>query len=252
MVAASLGFLHVPGAPGTTSVGEAGQRMSVELTTLPRRQRRGGSMVLNAACLLITLLALLFILPAAFGLSRYVITGGSMTGTISRGSVVFEETVPVADLAVGDIITYLPPAESGLDDLVTHRIVSIDGDTFRTKGDANPDVDPWTFQLSSTVQPRVVADVPYIGYLFIALADRGTRMLVIGVPAAIIALLSLRELTSGLRRRSRPTSEPTAESAQTPVEPAVEPAAPAGPPAVDIPVARTPARSAVARPRALG
>jgi signal peptidase len=213
--------------------------MSVELTTLPPRTRRGGSLVLNAACVLITLLALLFILPAAFGLSRYVITGGSMSGTIERGAVVFEETVPVADLAVGDIITYLPPAESGLDTLVTHRIVSIDGDTFRTRGDANADVDPWTFQLSSTVQPRVVADVPYVGYLFIALADRGTRMLVIGVPAAIIALLSLRELASGLRRR--PRSKAAAAASE-----------PADAPGVEIPAARKPVRSVVAHPRTLG
>ena len=245
MAAPTLGFLHVPGTPETTSVGEAGQRMSVELTTLPRRPRRGGSLVLNACCLLITLLALLFIVPAAFGLSRYVITGGSMAGTIERGSVVFEETVPVADLAVGDIITYLPPAESGLDTLVTHRIVSIDGDTFRTRGDANPDVDPWTFQLSSPVQPRVVADVPYVGYLFIALADRGTRILVIGLPAAIIALLSLRELISGTRRRPSTQSGPAAPATSTAGEPAEVPP-------VDIPAVRTPVRPAAARPRALG
>lgn len=223
--------------------------MSVELTTLPLRRRRGGSLVLNAACVLITLLALLFILPAAFGLSRYVMTGGSMTGTIARGSVVFEETVPVTELEVGDIITYLPPTESGLDTLVTHRIVSIDGDTLRTRGDANPEVDPWTFQLSAQVQPRVVADVPYVGYLFVALADRGTRMLVIGLPAAIIALLSLRELTSGLRRR--PRSQPTAG----PSEPASSGSArsrSSDPTAVELTAARTPLRSSVARPRALG
>ena len=81
------------------------------------------------------------------------------------------------------MITYQPPADSGIDNLVTHRIVSIEGDVFRTQGDANPDVDPWTFQLTSTSQSRVSYSVPYVGYVFIALQDRSLRMIVIGVPA---------------------------------------------------------------------
>ena len=199
--------------------------MSLELTTRPRRGRRGG-WVLNALCVLVTLLALLFLLPAAFGLSRYVVTGDSMSGTVERGSVVLEKPVPVSDLRVGDIITSRPPAESGIDTLLTHRIVSIDGTTLRTQGDANAHVDPWAFQLTDPVQPRVVADIPWIGYLFIALAERSTRLLVVGLPVAVIALLSLRELTGGRRRR------PDHGAAAT---------APAVPPAAGVPVPRTPA-----------
>lgn len=205
--------------------------MSLELTTRPRRGRRSG-WVLNALCVLVTLLALLFLLPAAFGLSRYVVTGTSMSGTIERGSVVLEKAVPVSDLRVGDIITYLPPAESGVDTLLTHRIVSIDGTTLRTQGDANGHVDPWAFQLTVPVQPRVVADVPWVGYLFLALADRSTRLLVVGLPVAVIALLSLRELTG--RRRRRPDAA----------------AAAAAPPVAGIPAPRTPVvPSATVHPR---
>ena len=80
------------------------------------------------------------------------------------------------------MITYQPPADSGVDHLVTHRIVGIEGDVFRTKGDANADVDPWTFQLTSTSQSRVSYAVPYVGYVFLALQDRTLRMLLIGVP----------------------------------------------------------------------
>ena len=64
----------------------------------------------------------------------------------------------------------------------------------RTKGDANADADPWTFTLVDTEQPVVEYTVPKLGYLLIALADREVRMLVIGVPAGIIALLALVEL----------------------------------------------------------
>lgn len=233
---ANLGWWD-PATPGDKRVGSR-SAMSLELTTRPRRGRRGG-WILNAACVLVTLLALLFLLPAALGLSRYVVTGTSMSGTIERGSVVLEKTVPVADLRVGDIITYLPPAESGIDTVLTHRIVSIDGTTLRTQGDANRHVDPWVFQLTSTAQPRVVADIPWVGYLFIALADRSTRLLVVGLPVAVIALLSLRELAGGWRPR-RP-ARPAREAAAT---------APAVPPVAGIPVPRAPvAPPAAAHPR---
>ena len=92
-------------------------------------------------------------LPLA-GYDRYVITGGSMGDTIERGSVVWAKAVPVADLQVGDVITYTPPRGAGPEGLVTHRIVAIRRDRdgrreFRTKGDANAQVDPWTFNLDA-------------------------------------------------------------------------------------------------------
>ncbi len=184
----------------------------MEIILEKQRRPRAARWAVNALCLLVMVLALGFLLPAAFGLQRYVITGGSMEGTYDLGSVVFEESVPVADLEVGDVITYVPPAESGIDTLVTHRIVAIEGSGFRTQGDANPDVDPWTFELTAGSQNRVTASVPYVGYLFLALGDRSTRMVVIGVPAAVIALASLAELLQALRRR------PTTISATSTVE----------------------------------
>jgi signal peptidase len=202
----------------------------MEIVLEKPRRPRAGRWAVNALCLLVMVLALALLLPAAFGLQRYVIMGGSMEGTYDLGSVVFEENVPVDDLEVGDVITYLPPAESGIDTLVTHRIVEIDGATFRTKGDANADVDPWTFELTAANQNRVTASVPYVGYLFIALGDRSTRMILIGIPAAIIALASLAELLQALRRKpelvssvssvavpdQRPASAPTAQVALEP------------------------------------
>lgn len=189
---------------------------------------RGG--LVNLGLLLTFLVALGFLVPSLMGLQRYVIMGGSMEGTYDLGSVVFEEVVPVEDLQVGDVITYVPPAESGITNLVTHRIVEIDGNEFRTQGDANADVDPWTFQLTAATQPRVVAHVPYVGFAFIALADRGTRMAVIGIPAGLIALVSLVEVVRTLRpQRHLEESGPAAD--------APAPDAPVDAPAGDAPAA---------------
>ncbi|HET7683969.1 MAG TPA: signal peptidase I [Marmoricola sp.] len=184
-----------------------------------KKSKRSTGILVNALCVLVSLAALAFIVPAAFGLQRYVIAGGSMTGSISLGSVAFEEVVSVDELRVGDVITYLPPADAGVDNLVTHRIVSIKGDTFRTKGDANAGPDPWTFQLVSGTQPRVVFHVPLVGYPLLALQDRDTRMLALGGPAAVVFLLALAELL-GLRRRRR---------VEAPVRPVTAPSAPSGP-----------------------
>jgi signal peptidase len=166
------------------------------------------------------LASIAFIAPSVFGYERYVITGGSMSGTFEKGSVVFEKPIPVTHLAVGDIITYQPPASSGLADLVSHRLIKITHHkngtvVYHTKGDANPAPDPWTFQLNAATQPVEAAHVPMVGYLFLAMSERDTRMLVIGTPAGIIALYSLVELVRALRE---PGSEGTADTEPEPAQ----------------------------------
>ena len=143
--------------------------------------------------------ALAMLLPSLLGMERYVITGGSMTGSYDRGSVVFEKSVPVADLEVGDVITYKPPPGSVTHGLVTHRIVWIGRDrhgarAFRTKGDHNGGADPWRFTLPGANQARVMFHIPYVGYLLAALGIRELRMLLIGLPALVIGLLAFVRL----------------------------------------------------------
>lgn len=142
--------------------------------------------VMVAACVL----AGLMILPTLLGFERYVIVSGSMEPTIPVGSVVYDEVVPLDQLEVGDIITFVPPPEFDIDDPVTHRVVEIsdmDGQlVFRTKGDANEDVDPWRMVLDGPDQARVVHHIPYVGYFYMALQVRWVQVLVIAVPAALL------------------------------------------------------------------
>lgn len=159
----------------------------------------------KAALLLGLALGLVLVVPALLGFDRYVITGGSMTGTVDKYSVVFEKQVPVDELAVGDVITYQPPADSGTRSLVTHRIIAIgaspDGrSVLRTQGDANPDPDPWRFELVQPTVNRMAFHVPYVGWPLIALADPQLRRLLLGGPAAIIGLLAAIELAGAVRR----------------------------------------------------
>jgi signal peptidase len=164
---------------------------------LVRRASRALSALLLMAGLLF---GGVLVLPALGGWERYVIVSGSMTGTYDRGSLVIDDVIPVADLKAGDVITYTPPPGSGPKGLVTHRIVSVTPNAktgmpvFRTKGDFNKSADPWTFTLSQPTQARVRFGVPYMGFAVAALSRRDLRMLIVGIPAALIALTSLAGL----------------------------------------------------------
>ena len=144
----------------------------------------------------LAIVVLVIVVPALLGMQRYVITGGSMTGTISKGSVIYSRLTSVEQLKVGDIITFYPPGYSAP---VTHRIIGIDagqgGKTvFRTKGDFNEAADPWKVNLVESRQARYVFHIPGIGYFLAALAIRQVRMILIGLPALVIALSLLWSL----------------------------------------------------------
>jgi signal peptidase I len=167
--------------------------------------RRAFGFVLCAAALV---LALAVLVPALLGFQRYVITSGSMTGTYDRGSLVFDRVVATSSLREGDAITFRPPGQAGL---VTHRIVSVGTvrgqRVFTTKGDANRTADVWGGLTLRGRQARVAFHVPYVGYGIAALGDRRARMVVIGLPALLIAISTLAGLwrdTSPEARASRP------------------------------------------------
>jgi len=159
--------------------------------------RRVARVTLTLVCLGVMLGTIAtLLLPTLLGYERYVITGGSMTGSIPKGAVIYSRLTPVGDLRAGDVITFVPP---GMSRPVTHRIVSIEPDddgelVFRTKGDFNATADPWDVHLTEPAQARYAFHIPYLGYGLAALAIRQVRMLLIGVPAIVIALSLLVSL----------------------------------------------------------
>jgi signal peptidase len=146
--------------------------------------------LLSALLLLMLGLGALMLAPALLGYQRYVITGGSMGGALPRGSIAYEEVVAATRVRLGDVITYRSP---GAHRLVTHRVAWIGHDRrgqriYRTRGDANPAADPWTFRLGAAKQARLAFHVPLAGYALGALSVRWVRMAVIGGPALAIAV----------------------------------------------------------------
>jgi signal peptidase len=173
------------------------------LAASPPIARRAFGFLLGAVALT---LALAVLVPALLGYQRYVITSGSMTGTYDRGSLVFDRVVPTVSLKVGDVITFRPPGHAGL---VTHRIHSMQTvrgqRVFTTKGDANRVPDAWgAIALHDARQARVAFHLPYLGWGIAALSERPVRMLIIGLPAFLIAISTL----AGLWRDTSPEGRP--------------------------------------------
>jgi signal peptidase len=164
-----------------------------------RRRERLANRLTTLAFVIAVVVVGLMLVPGLLGLQRYAIVSGSMEPTIPKGSVVYDELVPVEDLRVGDVITFVPPPEYHISQPVTHRIVEIETGkenstapgklTFRTKGDANEAMDAWTMVLDQPRQTRVAHHLPWIGYVYIALGQRWVQLLVVGIPALLIIVV---------------------------------------------------------------
>jgi signal peptidase I len=162
----------------------------------PAKRLAGKLLTALCAAALLVVVALVLV-PGLLGLQRFVITGGSMTGTIPKGAIIYSKVVPATTLRVGDIITFTPP---GYDEAVTHRIIGVeqapDGQTaYRTKGDFNEIADPWNpVTLNEPRQARYVFQVPLLGYVLAALGTRSARIMLVALPAFLIALSILWSL----------------------------------------------------------
>ncbi|GAB6986762.1 S24/S26 family peptidase [Nocardioides pyridinolyticus] len=180
----------------------------MEITTSPHRPASTPWGRLVALVVVLAPVTVLVLLPIGLGLQRYVVTGHSMAGdgpgSISRGSVVFERSVPVSDLRPGDVITYRPPASAETDGLVTHRIVDIGPHGIRTQGDARSEPDPWLLEPDGPVVPRVVFALPYVGYAYLVLGGPLQWVLV----AAGVGLLMLAVSRAARRTKPALTSAP--------------------------------------------
>lgn len=156
-------------------------------------------------CGLAVLVALAYAGLLLAGYRPVVVYSGSMEPELGVGSLAFVESVPAADIATGDVITFTDPYQPAR--LVTHRVVEVvdrpeGGLAYRTKGDANAHRDPWAIALPAEAG-RTAFDVPYVGYALWYAKTREARTL-------LILLLASLVLGGLLRRIWRP--EPAREA----------------------------------------
>lgn len=121
---------------------------------------------------------------------------GDMVITGPQGGLLSKEIKP------GTIITYARGEE-----LVTHRVLSVDGDTLVTKGDATEDPDPWPVSLSSDVKGVYLFKIPYVGYISDFIRTKLGWLLVIILPATVLVALLLRDIFKELRKDSEKVTQ---------------------------------------------
>lgn len=132
--------------------------------------------------------------------------GGSMEPAIKLGSLAVIRPVEPQNVRVGDVITYRSGTESNT--VTTHRVIEVlpsDGSLmFRTKGDANEDPDAYIVPAENVVG-RVWMSVPYVGYVMDFVKSPIGLGLLIGIPAALIIGIELRNIfrSIGDLRRKR-------------------------------------------------
>jgi len=131
------------------------------------------------------------------------VTSGSMRPTISPGDVAVTQAVPVSSLKVGDVIVFYPPGVTA--EPVMHRIVSLENGLIKTRGDANNVDDSWQVTLRGTTAYRMVAVVPFIGWLT---ELQRPALIVAGLLVVLAILLEIRKEVRGKRTKAR--SEPQA------------------------------------------
>lgn len=157
-----------------------------------------------------------------------IVTSGSMEPTFQKGDMVFMQDIFVKP-KLGDIIIFEDPEKKIISDrpvTITHRVISITGDTIRTKGDHNPNQDNWEITKKDLLgeaiilnnKPFVLKDIGKYFLLdynsqeytaeFLAIATTIQNMRTLGIMIFFICLvlylfLSIRESRPNRHFRSR-------------------------------------------------
>lgn len=119
----------------------------------------------------------------------------SMNPTIDRGSLTIAKSFP--EYKIGDAIAYYTQID-GKEEVITHRIMSIGGNVYTTKGDANAVADRELVK-ERLIIGKVVFIIPYLGYVItFAKSSFGTGLCII-FPALIIIILEITKIVAELK-----------------------------------------------------
>ncbi|WP_179617448.1 signal peptidase I [Nocardioides marinisabuli] len=153
---------------------------------------------------LLVVVALAFFLffavgPHVLGYRTATMLTGSMEPGIMVGDVVVTAERPAADVEVGDVITYHIPVEDHR--VETHRVTEVirgdDGSVaVRTKGDNNPNVDPWLATLEGDSVWEVQAVIPQVGSVIRALRTPVVNDVILYGALGAVLLLGLGRIWS--------------------------------------------------------
>jgi len=153
----------------------------------------------------LAVLVLIAIVGALAGLyflddyDAYVVMSDSMQPTIKSGDMVIigsPGSLFTESLAPGEIITF-----ERNKNLVTHRIVSMEGDTIYTKGDGQEEADPWSVSRFFDVKGSYIFHIPYIGLVSNFIKTKTGWFLCVILPAACLLGFIIKDIVKEVRQR---------------------------------------------------
>ncbi|MBI2034555.1 MAG: signal peptidase I [Candidatus Levybacteria bacterium] len=161
--------------------------------------------ILISIMLVVIAAGVAFIALPQFGNQALIVRSGSMSPTIDAGSIVVVRNSKNSIYNTGDIIAFR--SEKNSKTIVTHRIVGVEplkesGIAYKTKGDANEEVDGWIVG-QKNVLGKVYFTLPFFGkILAFAKSDLGFPLLII-FPAVFVILIEALSIVREIKKRRR-------------------------------------------------
>ena len=132
-----------------------------------------------------------------------VVISESMEPVLHVGDLIYVKGVAASDIKIGDVITFRPPTayfKEGA--VITHRVIGIEYDSneinFRTQGDNNPSVDPWTVK-SGDIIGRQDAMMANVGSYFLWMRTTGGLVTVGLIMVLYLFWPNIKENIGGIR-----------------------------------------------------
>ena len=120
---------------------------------------------LTNSIIVLILFSTLYLTSDMFRYTSLAIGSGSMTGTINKGDIIIIDK-KYGDINNKDIIAFQEGSK-----VVVHRVVKIvDGNYYKTKGDANNSEDSWVVT-KDAMKGKVIFTIKWIGWPTIALSE---------------------------------------------------------------------------------
>ncbi len=141
-------------------------------------------------------MAVLLVGVRLFGLQVYTVLSGSMEPTYHTGSLIYVKPIETADIQAGTPITFMLDENT----VATHRVVEVVPDEddpstvrFRTKGDANEDVDGALVHYKNVIGTPVFT-IPMLGYVASYIQNPPGKYIAISACAILLVLVFLPDV----------------------------------------------------------
>ena len=161
---------------------------------------------------LIVIVALMLVGARLIGLQVFTVLSGSMEPTYHVGSLIYVKDVDPFELESGEVITFMLDENT----VATHRIVEVVPDEeddsvvrFRTKGDANENVDGSLVHYKNVIGSPVFT-IPYLGYAVSYIQNPPGTYVAISAGAILLLLVFLPDLFGDDKKKKKDADDDAA------------------------------------------